>query len=135
MPKVWTWDKLISKYVQHTALSLLKLKNELHDSKLESIERDPDECISNLGGLQIHTDEFIQKDNISNEYFMTLVLNNFPSEYDVILDALENLLTLCSDIALMIEIIREKLNHREEKIKNENEAKSKKEKALRAFSK
>ena len=45
------WDRLVSKYVQHTALSLLKLKSEFHNGKLELMENDPDEWILNLEGL------------------------------------------------------------------------------------
>ena len=37
------WDRLVSKYAPHTALSLLKLKSAFHNSKLESIDKDPDE--------------------------------------------------------------------------------------------
>ena len=44
--------RLVSKYALHTALSLSKLKSELHNSKLESIEKDPDEWILNLEGVQ-----------------------------------------------------------------------------------
>ena len=42
------WDKLVSKYAPHTASSLLKLKSEFHNSKLESIKKDPVKWISNL---------------------------------------------------------------------------------------
>ena len=45
------WDRLVSKYALHTALSLLKLKSEFHNSKLDSIDKDPDEWISYLVGL------------------------------------------------------------------------------------
>ena len=37
------WDRLISKYASHTASSLLKLKSEFHNSKFDSIDKDPDE--------------------------------------------------------------------------------------------
>ena len=37
------WERLVSKYAPHTASFLLKLKSELHNNKLESIEKDPDE--------------------------------------------------------------------------------------------
>ena len=47
------WDMLVSRYASHTTSSLLKLKSELHNSKLESIEKDPNEWISNLDELQI----------------------------------------------------------------------------------
>ena len=33
------WDRPVSKYALHTALSLLKLKSEFHISRLESIEQ------------------------------------------------------------------------------------------------
>ena len=48
-----SWDRLVNKYALYTALSLLKLKSEFHNSKLESIEKDPDEWISNFKGLQV----------------------------------------------------------------------------------
>ena len=42
------WDRLVSKYAPHTALSLLKLKSEFHNSKLGLIDKDPNEWISHL---------------------------------------------------------------------------------------
>ena len=66
---------------------------------------------------------------------MIHVLNNLPMEYDVILDELQNHLTSSDNDTLMIEIITEKLNHRNEKIKNKNEVKREKEKALSTNSK
>ena len=45
------WDRLVSKYAPHTASSLLKLKSKFHNSRLESIDKDPDEWISHLEGL------------------------------------------------------------------------------------
>ena len=41
---------------------------------------------------------------------MIPVVNNFPKEYDGILDGLENCLVASEDNALTIEVIREKLN-------------------------
>ena len=35
------WDRLISKYAPHMASSQLKLQSEFHNSKLESIKKDP----------------------------------------------------------------------------------------------
>ena len=45
------WDRLESKYALHTASSLLKLKSKFHNSKLDSIDKDPDEWIPHLEGL------------------------------------------------------------------------------------
>ena len=76
------WDRLVSKYAPHTALSLF------HNSKLESMDKDPDEWTSNLEGLQICMNEFNLKGSITDEDFMIHVLNNLPKECDVILDRL-----------------------------------------------
>ena len=67
--------------------------------------------------------EFSQKVNLSDEDFMINVLNNFPKEYNVILNGFENLLMATGDDALTINSIREKLNYRYEKIKNKKEEK------------
>ena len=45
----------MSKYALHTTLSLMKLKSDFHNSKLEPIEKDPDEWIE---GLRIRMSEF-----------------------------------------------------------------------------
>ena len=63
-------DRLLCKYAPQTALSLLKLRSEVHNSKLESIEKDPDEWILNL--------EFGLKGKITDEDFMIHILNHFP---------------------------------------------------------
>ena len=110
-------------YALHTASSLLKLKSKFHNSKLDSIDKDPDEWISHLEGLQIEMNEFGQKGSVSDEDFMIHVLNNLPNEYDVILDGLENRLMATGENALTINSIHEKLNHRYEKIKCKKEEK------------
>ena len=47
------WERLVSKYALHMASSLLKLKSEFHNSKLELIDKDPEKAISHLEGLRI----------------------------------------------------------------------------------
>ena len=37
------WNWLISKYVPHTASSLLQIRNEFFNSKLDSVEKDSDD--------------------------------------------------------------------------------------------
>ena len=84
-------DRLVSKYALHTAVSLLKLKSEFQNSKLESIEKVLDKWILNFEGLQIQMNEFMLKGNIAEKDFMIHVLNNFPKEYGTILDGLKKL--------------------------------------------
>ena len=129
------WDRLVSKYALHTALSLLKLKSELHNSRLELIDKDPNKWISHLEGLRIQMTEFGQKGYILDEDFMIHVLNNLPMEYTVILNGLKNRLTATRDNALTTDLICEKLNHRYEKIKSKKAEKNEKEKALNAYNK
>ena len=47
------WDRLVSNYAPHTALSLLKLKREVHNNKLKFINKYHNEQIFYLKGLQI----------------------------------------------------------------------------------
>ena len=73
-------DWIVSKYALHTALSLLKLKRKFHNGKLESMEKDPDVCISNLEGLQICMNELGIKGNITDMNFMIHILNHLAKE-------------------------------------------------------
>ena len=83
------WDRILSKYAPHAALSLLKLKNEFNNSKLELIEKKPDEWILNSEQLKIQMKKIRQKGCIPDKDFMIHVLNNLLEEYDVILDWLK----------------------------------------------
>lgn len=54
----------------HTAPSLLKLKNEFHNSKLDSAEKDTNEWISYFEELRILMSKFGVEGNIMDEDFM-----------------------------------------------------------------
>ena len=69
--------------------------------------------------------EFGLKGSISDKDFIIHFLNDLPKKYDVILDGLENCLTSSGDDALMIQVIREKLNNRYKKIRIEIKKKEK----------
>ena len=70
--------------------------------------------------------KFVHNGNVSGEDFMIHVLNNLPEGYDIILNELENPLTMPGDDALTIDSICEKLNHRYERIKSKKEEKTEK---------
>ena len=83
---------------------------------MESVDKDPDKWISHLEELRIQMIEFGQTGSITKD-FMIHVLNNLPKDYDVALNGLENC-PVTGDDALTINVIREKLNHRYNKMKN-----------------
>ena len=68
--------------------------------------------------------EFGQKSSIPDKDFMIHIHNNFPKEYDVILDGLENHLMARGNDALMIEVIR-KIKPLVQKSQNKHEEKMK----------
>ena len=78
---------------------------------------DPEDWISDLEGLKTEIESIHSSSAISEKDFMVKILNNLPSEYDVVLDGLENKLTLTGSDALTVESIRDKLNNRYERIK------------------
>ena len=78
------WVGLINKHAVHTVASLLRLKSECHNSKLDLTKKDPDEWFSNLEGLHNCMAEFGLKDKMTDEDFRILILNNKMEEYDVI---------------------------------------------------
>ena len=59
------WNRLVNKYYLHIALFQLKLKNDFHNSKLDSVN-----------GSQICMVEFRMKGNVTDEDVMIHVLNN-----------------------------------------------------------
>ena len=63
------------------------------------------------------------------------MLNNLSKEYNIILDVLENLFPVSRYDVLTTEIIHKKLNHQYKNIKNKNEEKREKEKALGTYNK
>ena len=56
------------------------MRNEFHNNKLDSIEKYPNECISNLKGLGIQMSGFRMKVNVSNKDLMNHIPNNVPKE-------------------------------------------------------
>jgi hypothetical protein len=108
------WDCLVAKYAPKTAPSLLKLKKEFENCKLESIAQYPDEWITSLESLRNDMDSINISAKMSDIDFMMHILNNLPELYDVVLDDMENRLMLkdTDPHKLTIEEVRDKLNNR-----------------------
>ena len=109
------WERFVDKYASHIASSLLKLKREFQKSKLDSIKKDYDKCISNLEGLWIQMTEFGSKGNISEECFMINIFTNLPKEYDGISDGLKSYLMSSGLDRLRIDVVHKKVNRQYKK--------------------
>jgi len=111
------WKRLNSKFASKTSATLLMWKKKFENSRLQDPEDDPDDWISELEGYLMEIDTIDASSAISEKDLMVHVLNNLPKEYDMILDGLENRLDKTGDEGLTIEVIREKLSGRFERIK------------------
>ena len=111
------WDRLTTKYSTKTAPSLLKLK-KFADSKLEDLDRNLDEFIMELEGLQSDMKDIYIVTTMSDLDFMIRVLNNLLELYGVVMDGMESRLMLeeSGGNHLTIEDIRAKLSNRYEQV-------------------
>ena len=128
------WDCLVAKYAPKSTPSLLKLKKEFKNCKLEDAWTDPEDWISELEGIRTEIEAIDSASAISEKDFMVKILNNLPEEYDVILDGLENRLEASGNQKLTLEGIRDKLGSQYARIKK-NKKDVKQEKAFALYMK
>ena len=114
------WSHLVRKYSPKTTPSLLKYKREFENSKLKA-GTDPEEWIGDLEGICTEIEAIDASAAISEKDLMVKVINNLPEEYDVVVDGLENKLSLSGDEALTVEKMRDKLNDRYQRILDHKE--------------
>ena len=114
------WSRLVRKYSPKTTPSLLKWKREFENSKLKA-GTDPEEWIGDLEGICTEIEAIDASAAISEKDLMVKVINNLPEEYDVVVDGLENKLSLSGDEALTVEKMKDKLNDRYQRILDHKE--------------
>ena len=116
-------DRLQAKYASKSFPSLLKHRKNFENSKLESVDEDPDEWFSKLEWLVVEIESIDANSAISDRDLIVKILNNLPSEYDVILCGLETRLKKTGDDTLTLDEVRENLGTRYERIKANQEEK------------
>jgi len=84
------WKRLGAKYAPKLAPTKMELKLEFQRSRLKATDADPDEWITELGGIRTRLKDMNL--DISDEDFMIHILNNLPSEYEVQISKLEDCL-------------------------------------------
>lgn len=129
------WERLVHKYAPKTAPSYIQLKKDFANSKLASVDTDPDEWMTDLECLrsEMNKVQIPGKTDMSEVDLIIHILSNLPEEYEVAVSELEEKLKNTST-PLSIETVREKLNSRYERMTKNAEAKEE-EKALAAFKK
>ena len=126
------WRRLNAKFASKTTTSLLGLKKRYENSSLQDPQDDPDDQISKLEGYMTEIETIDASSAISEKDLMLHVMNNLPKEYEVILDGLESRIDKSGAEKLTIEVIREKLNGRYERIKKSVKADDRTERSLLA---
>ncbi len=100
-------DCLCSKYESNTTTSLLKLHKFFANIKLDSADKDPDTWITNLEILRQKMDTIGLVGRMSDVEFMIHEVNNFPEEYDFVLDSFESNLCSTGEDRLILKSLRE----------------------------
>ncbi len=126
------WDRLVHKYAPKTAPSFIKLKKDFANSKLKSVDADPEQWLTELESLRSEMNKvtIAGKSDMTDVDLIIHVLANLPEEYEVAVSKLEEKLK-DSRNPLELEDVREELNSRFERI-TKHAAESKDDKALMA---
>ena len=105
------WDRLVHKYAPNTAPSYIQLKKDFANSKLTSVETDPDEWLTDLECLctEMNKVKITGKSDMTEVDLIIHVLSNLPEEYKVAVSELKKALKDTSS-PLSMETVRETLN-------------------------
>ena len=85
------WDRLKAKFESKQAPTRLLLRKEFYNKKLNSIEDDPDEWITELEDLRLRMKAAGSR--LTDIDLIEHILNSLPKEYDIVVKMLENKLT------------------------------------------
>ena len=108
------WGKLMRRFESKTSASKVKLMGQLHASKLTKKSKDPEVWISELELLRSRLAEM--GTTVDDEFLILHILNNLPSEYDNVVENLEERVDSVLN-PLGIEDIRQKLSEKYEKMR------------------
>ena len=93
------WDRLKMKFESKQAPTRLMLRKEFYNKKLNTIEEDPDEWITELEDLRLRMQA--AGSSISDLDLIEHILNNLPSEYNIVVKVMENRLNVADDLSIM----------------------------------
>ena len=108
------WKKLMNRYESQTSASKVKIMGQLHASRITKKSKDPEVWISELEVLRSWLKEM--GTTIDDEFLILHILNNLPSEYDNVVENLEERVDSVLN-PLGIEDVHQKLSEYFERMK------------------
>ena len=129
------WDRLVYKYAPKTAPSYIQLKNDFANSKLLSVDTNPDKWMTELECLrsEMNKVKISGKTDISEVDLIIHIISNLLDKYRVAVSKLEEKLKDTST-PLKMSTVQVKLNSRYDSITRHVEAKGE-ERAIAPFKK
>ena len=108
------WKKLMKRFESQTSASKVKIMGQLHASRLTKKTKDPEVWISELEILRSRLAEM--GTTVDDEALILHILNNLPSEYDNVVENLEERVDSVIN-PLGLEDVRQKLSEKYEKMR------------------
>jgi gag-polypeptide of LTR copia-type len=84
------WKNLCLKYEPNTQMSLVSLKKEFAQCRLDSVKTDPDEWVTKLEHYRMRIKGINPKAEISDEDLMVHIIANLPRQYSEFITSIEN---------------------------------------------
>lgn len=86
------WRNLCAKYEPRTQMSLVSLKKDFAQCRLESMKQDPDEWVTKLEHFRMWIKGISAAAEVTDEDLMVHIIANLPKAYSEFVTAIENVL-------------------------------------------
>lgn len=127
------WKNLCAKYEPNTQMSLVSLKKEFAQCRLDSVKTDPDEWITKLEHYRMRIKGINPKAEISDEDLMVHIIANLPKPYSEFITSIENDLEQSTVTVTLDQLLSRMRNFYRRKFYSEGYVKDSDEVALSAF--
>ena len=124
------WKRLRAKYAPRTAPSLLEMRMQFQNSRLDDPDQDPDEWISNLEATRARLRDM--NADITEKDLLIHVLNNLPKEYEIQVSKLEDRIGATTN-TLTLEEVRSELNLRYARLQKRAQEETTSDQALSTY--
>ena len=127
------WKNLCAKYEPTTQMSLVSLKKEFAQCRLESVKQDPDEWVTKLEHYRMRIKGISTSGVITDEDLMVHIIANLPKAYSEFVTAIENDLEQETVTVTLDQLMSRLRNYYRRKFYSEASGRDSDEVALSAF--